>query len=201
MKESNAFVENTRSPVEATGIKGYLRRNFVLNSLATLVAGSLLGYTATPARAAAKSTVTEEELAPFRKIAKEKGVKLIFLDNEKVKAEKMSEMHLDMDMVRASLRNAIDRAGAQGLATIREKLERLMSSGTAAQQIDFVLGPGRQYMFPEDVERLAAKAEADKFHTFGIVCGTFCWLACVCTGKYNQECRERCRDIICPEKD
>jgi hypothetical protein len=200
MKENKGFQEHNRQPSSIPEEKGHGRRTFVVRTIVSLLGGSLVGYGGTtPARAQTKSSFKEEELAPFKKIAKEKGVKLAVLRNRKEQLTKMSEMHLDMDMVRASLENAISRSKKQGLSSIQAKLERLRLNGTAAQQIDFVLGSGRQYVFPEDLERLALKAEEDKFYTFGVVCGTFCWLACVCTGQFNQECRERCRDIICPK--
>jgi hypothetical protein len=177
----------------------YSRRGFVTRAI-SLLGGALFG--SVPVVGAAKEQtpgVAEEELAPFREIAKKKGFKLVFLTDQKANSKELTEMHLDMDMVRASLQNAIARAKKQGLKSILERLERLAASGTAAQQIDFVLGSGRQYMFPEDVEKWAAQAEKNKFHTFGVVCGTFCWLSCICTPN-AQECREKCRDIFCPEK-
>ncbi len=170
-----------------------LRRRSVLNVILAFIGGSLVTFGTGPASA----TVTEQELEPFKKIAREKGFKFTFKRGKKVSALVESEMHLDMDMVRASLKNAIERAKQKHLARIQERLERLLASGTAAQQVDFVLGSGSRYFFPEDIEALAAKAEKDKFQTFGVVCDTFCWVSCICT-QNAQECRERCRDIFCP---
>jgi hypothetical protein len=181
---------------------GLSRRSFVVKTSLSLFGASVLKYGFSTASAAGRenASITEEEMAPFKKIAKDKGVEISFGKPKENRVRPLSEMHLDMDMVRASLDNAVERAKKENLTAILERLERLRAKGTAAQQVDFVLGSGNQYMFPEDVERVAAMAEKDKFHSFGVVCGSFCWLSCICTGKNNQECRERCRDIFCPEK-
>ena len=178
------------------------RRSFVTKASLTLIGASTLAYSV-PSKAATSTAtnVTEEELAPFRKIAQEKGVKITFMKEKATRTRALSQMHLDMDMVRASLDNAIERATNQNLSKILPRLQRLRASGTAAQQVDFVLGSGRQYMFPEDVEKIAARAEKNKFHTFGVVCNTFCWLSCICTGDNNQECQQQCRDVICPDPE
>jgi hypothetical protein len=179
------------------------RRSFVTTAGLSVLGGSALVQglaSASAAETGANVTQpTEEELAPFKKIARDKGVKLTFLNEKENRVRPLSQMHLDMDMVRASLDNAVERAKKGNRTAILERLERLRANGTAAQKVDFVLGSGNQYMFPEDVEKVAAQAEKDKFHSFGVVCGSFCWLCCVCTANNNQECRERCRDIFCPE--
>lgn len=186
--------EHGSSLVRAINDTRTLVRRTFLKALLVLSGGTALSAAAVRAQAAT-SGIKEEELAPFRKIAKEKGVKLTVLTGDREPVRPQSQMHLDMDMVRASLRNAIARAKQQGLTSIQGKLERLLTKGAAAQQVDFVLGSGNRYFFPEDVEKLAAMAEKNKFHTFGIGCRIFCWVSCWCTGEFTQECRERCREI------
>lgn len=170
-----------------------VRRTF-LKIILAFSGGTALRFATAPVRAET-SKIKEEELAPFRKIAKEKGVELNVVAGDSKPNQAISQMHLDMDMVRASLRNAIDRAKQQGLASIQARLERLLASGTAAQQVDFVLGSGNRYFFPEDVEKYAAMAEKNKLHSFQVRCTIFCFLACLCTADFTQECRERCREL------
>lgn len=154
--------------------------------------------------ASAAIVPTEEELKPFREIAARKGAKYVF-GSRKLSAAKSGaplQMHLDMDMVRASLNNAIERTKKQKHYAISERLERLLANGTAAQQVDFVLGSGDKYFFPEDVETWAKMAEANKFHSFGVVCDEVCFIICKCSCWRRledcvQQCTERCRQIFC----
>jgi hypothetical protein len=187
--------ENKAPFLGTLGEAGTLVRRTFLKILLVFSGGTALSTSAAPAQVAATSGIKEEELAPFKKIANEKGVKLTVVTGNKEPVGRQTQMHLDMDMVRASLRNAIARAKQQGFTSLQGKLERLLANGTAAQQVDFVLGSGNRYYFPEDVEKLAAMAEKNKIHTFGIRCRIFCWISCWCTGDYTQECREKCREI------
>lgn len=105
------------------------------------------------------------------------------------------KMHLDMDMIRASIENAILRAGKQKQSSIQSKLRRLLSTGTAAQHIEFVHGTGR-YFFPEDLEKIAAAAtKKGGQSSFGVGCRIFCFISCICLGDFSQECREKCREL------
>lgn len=149
------------------------------------------------------AVLSESDLKPFREIATKKGAKFVVGSGDRYRPQSQGsrEMHLDMDMVRASLDDAIRRTRKKGQTVIAEKLERLRANGTAAQQVEFVLGSGDKYFFPEDVEKWAAMAEKNKFHSFGVVCDTVCYVICKCScwgpKECVQECTERCREIFC----
>jgi hypothetical protein len=193
--------KNAQKSADGKLRKTISRRSFIAKASVSIVAGPTIVSSVSLASAQgtnnAPATVTADELAPFKKIADEKGMSLVFVSQKTSLLASATEMHLDMDMVRASLKNAIERSKKSSIPNLQQKLERLLAKGTAAQQVDFVLGSGNRYMFPEDVEKLAAESEKNKFHTFGVICGSFCWLACTCL-PYNQECQQRCRDIFCP---
>jgi hypothetical protein len=174
-----------------------LFKYFLLTPLAFFAKGMGSAFGATPV-----PVPTEEELKPFREIAARKGAKFVLGPASRAASAngEPPKMHLDMDMVRASIDNAIARTRKQGLEAIAARLERLRDKGTAAQQVDFVLGSGQKYFFPEDVEKWAEQAEKDKFHSFGVVCNTVCYTICKCSCWFKdctQECTERCREIFC----
>lgn len=134
----------------------------------------------------------DKELLPFQRIAERKGVKLVIGGGESRRRPR--RIHLDMDMIRASIENAISRAGKRRQLSIRRKLQRLLSKGTAAQKIEFVHGSGR-YFFPEDLEKFAAASTKKGGRTFGIGCRIFCFISCICLADFTQECREKCREV------
>ena len=138
-----------------------------------------------------KAKISDKELEPFREIAKKKGAKL-FANQEPPAAQKQT-LHLDMDMVKASLENAIERTA--GKPELNEKLRRLLSNGTAAQQVDFVLGTGTYY-FPEDLEEVAKSGKIPVASGAQCwVCENVCTLVCNCLGNGDQYCKERCRQV------
>jgi hypothetical protein len=70
MKENKGFQELNRQRGRIPEEKGRGRRTFVVRTIVSLLGGSLVSYgETTSARAQTKSTLKEEELAPFRKIA------------------------------------------------------------------------------------------------------------------------------------
>jgi hypothetical protein len=133
----------------------------------------------------------------FVKIAKAKGVK-IFINQAPpavaaAKASAANTLHLDMNMVRASIEDAI--AKTKQNASLNAQLTRLLRSGTPVQQVEFVMGTGRYY-FPWDVE--AAIADSGKAAAASIqctVCENVCHLVCSCLGNGDQYCQDKCRDI------
>jgi hypothetical protein len=176
-----------------------LKRRSLLGGLLATLAFLVNGF-GISSRAIAAPMPTEEELRPFREIAARKGAKFLYGSAKRLPMDgSRMKMHLDMDMVRASIDNAIARTK---VPAIKERLERLRSKGTAAQQVDFVLGSGKNYFFPEDVERWAALAEENKFATFGVVCNTVCYLICKCFCNDKdcvQQCNQDCHDVFCPD--
>lgn len=125
----------------------------------------------------------------FLEIANLKGKKIYFNEPEPI--------HLDMDMVDASLKMAIQNA--KSLA-VKEKLIRLQTDGTDAQRVDFVMGEGTYY-FPEDLERLAKmsrEASAEGASTIG-VCRRICeinnYTICKCLGNGDQFCRDFAKKV------
>jgi hypothetical protein len=136
------------------------------------------------------------EYEPFVKIAKAKNVKIFVNQDAPVSAMgEAGQLHLDMNMVRASLENAITRSEAKGQKRIAEKLRRLLDKGTPVQQVDFVHGGGTYY-FPEDVEK--AIADSGKPAAAGVqcwVCNPVCYLVCTCQQKGDQYCKERCKQV------
>lgn len=151
-------------------------------------------FAQTPAQA--RASVPAAEYEPFRKIAQAKGVR-IFTDQSAPSAatSELNALHLDMNMVKASIENAISRT--QQDPELNQKLRRLLANGTAVQQVEFVHGTGRYY-FPEDVEQAitestrprAAAAQANCW-----ICTTVCTVVCNCLGNGDQYCKDRCREV------
>ena len=131
----------------------------------------------------------EVTINTFMDIAHSKGKKISFDEPEPI--------HLDMDMVDASLKMAIQNAKSE---IVKEKLIRLQEEGTDAQRVAFVMGEGTYY-FPEDLERLAKMsrdASDGGANTMGL-CRRFCevnnYTICRCLGNGDQACREFARNI------
>ena len=136
---------------------------------------------------------TAAERQPFIAIAKAKGATIAF---NSIKAQSNAQgVHLDMNMVQASINNAAARAKAAGYQSIAAKLQRLGAVGTAAQKTDFVMGSGKYY-FPEDIEKAGAQSGV---HAMGIVCHTFWYLVCRCHGNNDQDCHDAAR-TVCGEE-
>lgn len=138
---------------------------------------------------------SEADYEPFRKIAAAKGVKITMNASDAMTAQAVEALHLDMDMVRASLALAI-RESRKGNSTITEKLERLARNGTPVQQVEFVMGTGTYY-FPEDLEK-ALSAPAGRVEATGVqcvVCEWVCTTVCNCLGNGDQVCKDRCRNV------
>jgi len=136
------FLMEQNMPSDGSKLK---RRSFLARIIFTLMGPITL--TRKPVYGATRREL-DQELAPFRKIAADKQFKFTFRPGTRPARAPTREMHLDMDMVRASLNNAIERARSQRLTKIEERLQRLLTNGTAAQQVDFVLGSGTRYFFP-----------------------------------------------------
>lgn len=159
----------------------------------------------------AKPVTTAEERKPFEEIARRKGVRISFEAATtagaghaavagKPRARNGEYIHLDMDMVEESLRNAIQRAGAAGHWSIQAKLRHLLQRGTDAEKVEFVLGSGTYY-FPGDIDRMAKlsrQAGGRSLATGGCrrVCTTVYYLLCRCIQlRDDQECRETSREF------
>lgn len=181
------------------------KRSRFLAALAGVVA---VFRSARPAPAVADATSapavlhpnSNPEYKPFIDIANRKGKQITFY-SVKVNKAAPDVIHLDMDMVRASLDNAIERSKKEDITWLTPRLEYLRSHGTGAQQVDFVLGSGNRYFFPQDVEKLVALSEnpVTAKSDCPLICRLFCWLACICTGDARQECTERCREVCSPK--
>jgi hypothetical protein len=142
------------------------------------------------ADSALTAPITQDEWKPFEEIAKAKGSKIEFNNVQKQGA--MGEIHLDMNMVNASIANAAARAKAAGNMHLAAKFDRLAANGTAAQKSDFVLGTGNYY-FPEDIAK-GVSANSNKIGPCEIVC----YAVCVCRSTPQttvQQCRDICRRI------
>jgi hypothetical protein len=162
---------------------------------------------------------TAEERKPFEEIARRKGVTIRFnaavtqkAANSTVAAESAAltgdSIHLDMDMVEESLRNAIKRTGEAGELSIQGKLKQLLETGTDAEKVDFVLGSGTYY-FPGDVAQLAKLSRLSGGRSVaGYDCRRICkfiyFLVCRCIQRRDeQECNETKREyceIHCPKE-
>jgi len=155
---------------------------------------------------------TAQERKPFEEIARRKGVTISFdapATGKEAKttlaAESMAttgeSIHLDMEMVEESLRNAIKRTGEAGQLSIQGKLKQLLETGTDAEKVEFVLGSGTYY-FPGDVAQLANLSRLSGGRSLkGIdckrVCETIYYLVCRCIQLRDaQECHETSR-IFC----
>jgi hypothetical protein len=139
---------------------------------------------------------TVADYEPFKKIAAAKGAK-ITINAAGVGAMSVpDQLHLDMDMVRASLALAIRDAQKKGRKEIADKLERLAKSGTAVQQVEFVMGTGTYY-FPEDIEK-SLNDVGKPVQAAGVqcvVCDWVCTTVCSCLGNGDQACKDRCRNV------
>ena len=150
---------------------------------------------ASQAPAQKQAPVTEYD--PFVKIANAKRVRIHVNKAPPTTpvAAGGGALHLDMNMVRASLENAIARTRSQ--KEINAKLRRLLARGTAVQQVEFVMGSGTYY-FPEDVEKAITESQRVGVKQSGgqcWVCENVCWLVCTCLENSEQYCREKCRQV------
>jgi hypothetical protein len=124
----------------------------------------------------------------FQEIAKNKGVPISL--NER------TPIHLDMNMIEASLDMAIRNARN---GEIKEKLQRLRTTGSDSQKVEFVMGEG-QYYFPEDIEMLAAASRRkvefkDDDTTCFKICEVTYYVVCRCLGNNEQACFDKARQI------
>lgn len=177
-----------------------MNRRSVLASIGISLLGPFPFSRSNDIAAQATKPASADEYAPFEAIAKKKGVRIfINQDPPTVAAAGASPivpqaLHLDMNMVRASIDNAIARTKSnQGL---NQKLSRLRTSGTAVQQVEFVHGSGTYY-FPEDIERAIAGAGTVQAASDAqcLTCLVTCWVVCTCQENSSQYCREKCREI------
>lgn len=124
----------------------------------------------------------------FKSIAERKGVKISI--NEPL------EIHLDMNMIEASLEMAIQNISNE---QIKIRLRRLQETGTDAQKVDFVMGEG-EYYFPEDIEMLASRSRANnglpaaEGNCFK-VCEVTYYVVCRCLGNSEQVCFDKAKRI------
>jgi hypothetical protein len=139
-----------------------------------------------------------DEQIPFTEIAKRKNKKITFGSALSAKTEHIDDtLHLDMDMVEESIRNAVARTQRDGKTIIADKLQRLLDGGADSEKIEFVLGSGTYY-FPEDLNRAAQIARTSSDATNDRcrkVCDNVCWMVCKCVTGGEQQCGERCRQI------
>lgn len=124
----------------------------------------------------------------FQNIATAKGVS--------ISINKPAEIHLDMNMIEASLDMAIQNSSSE---PIKVRLRRLKSQGTDAQKVDFVMGEG-EYHFPEDLEMLAKHSRKNNgLEAATGKCFRFCevtyYVICRCLGNSEQVCADKARRI------
>lgn len=124
----------------------------------------------------------------FRKIAQTKGVG--------ISINKSRAIHLDMNMIEASLDSAIANSVDPDI-TLR--LKHLKASGSDAQKVDFVMGKGKYY-FPDDIEMLAKLSRQSNGAILeGRICEEVChvtgYVLCRCLGNGEQECFDMWREI------
>jgi len=103
-------------------------------------------------------------------------------------------LHLDMNMVRASIENAIARTKQK--PELNKKLQRLLGNGTAVQQVEFVHGSGKYY-FPEDLEKAIAQSQNVNASSDAQcwVCENVCTVVCNCLGNGDQYCKDKCKEV------
>jgi hypothetical protein len=171
-----------------------MKRRAVLVSMGVGLLGQLPLAPAPGAEAAPPVTTHAAARAydPFKKIARDKGVQ-IFIDKTQPKAMATeAALHLDMNMVHASIEHAIELT--RGNALLNAKFQRLLQQGTPVQQVEFVMGSGRYY-FPEDLETAVAEQSTASSNPQCWVCETVCPIVCSCQGNGDQYCREHCRQV------
>jgi hypothetical protein len=177
-----------------------MNRRSVLASIGISLLGPLPFKRSAVSAAQTAKPVSAAEYAPFEAIAKKKGVRIyINQDPPTVAAAGASRivpqaLHLDMNMVRASIENAIARTKANQV--LNQKLSRLLAGGTAVQQVEFVHGSGT-YHFPEDIEHAIASAGKPLAASDAqcLTCLTVCWVVCTCQENSSQYCRDKCREV------
>jgi len=206
MKEN---IENIVSQFESGQVS---RRQLIgqLTALAAMVAGGGEALGAQESKGSGqkrKPVLTAEERKPFEEIARRKGVTISFDSSPRLAKSDVSvakttapnnSIHLDMDMVEESLRNAIKRTGESGQLSIQGKLKQLLASGTDAEKVDFVLGSGTYY-FPGDVELLAKLSRLSGGRSAGVDCHKVCefvyyWVCRCIQSRDHQECEETKRE-------
>jgi hypothetical protein len=131
-----------------------------------------------------------KSLRPFIGIAKKKGLLLSF--DECLPKDYYALWRVDMDLVRASIENAITQSKRQKMDAITVRLERLIFNGTDAQQLDFVLGGGSVYYFPEDVEKMIHSGPKVA-HRFNLQ--RLSWLRCRPLNDGTQICEEHNKQL------
>lgn len=131
-----------------------------------------------------RSLQAQVELCVFIDIANKKKLSLSFRDDA---LRRRSLSCVDIDLTRASIENAVARATRMRLAPLAERLQRLLSHGTAAQQVGFVLGSAPTYYFPEDIERMAQSGPLVD-HPFTM--HGFAWVRCRPLNAKEQICEE-----------
>jgi hypothetical protein len=147
---------------------------------------------------------------PFNAIANRKGHP-IHWDSPIEHEEFSTSIHLDMNMVEASLDSAIhmfeketnsinDVERRKSRDSILISLKNLRSQGSTADKVRFVMTSGTYY-FSEDLERMADSAESNDHRTSSIckrVCEPVIYFVCrcICTPQpYGQDCEQFCREM------
>jgi hypothetical protein len=145
----------------------------------------------------------DERKAAFEKIARDKGVQIIFSEN--ITESRSETFHLDLNMLDQSIRDSIvdlenqleQRPSDAALSIIKDKFARLLKDGRYIDKVHYVLGSG-SYYFPEDIEAMIATAE-DTVNRVSISktpsCTNVCRVVCTCLGGGEQSCRDFCRDV------
>ncbi len=135
---------------------------------------------------------------PFEAIANKKGKKITFLDesNKSPRADisKMPTLHLDMDMVDASLEDAKKYAIAQNKNSLVAKLEKLQLNGSDSDKVYFVHGTGT-YFFSEDIAIMAEDSRKGGVVERVSICDNLCYIVCRCLIDGDQICSRICRQI------
>lgn len=170
-------------------------------SLGILLTGGVSSLSSQTTKKPSAKTLSANGQQPFIDIAKRKGVRITFGANLSKLAD--GPIHLDMDMVEQSIRDAIRRLVKPN--PIADKLQWLLDKGTDTQKVDFVLGSG-SYYFPGDIEKLAELSRTSGGRSKGVecrrVCETIYYWVCKCIQRRDdQECRETSRifcEIRCP---
>jgi hypothetical protein len=126
----------------------------------------------------------------FTTIAKKKGVHITWQAHNQQDHDKR-QIHLDMNMINASLQLAIQNCVN---TSIKEKLLRLQNNGTDVQKVEFVMGTGT-YHFPEDIEMLVKHFNDDDNGTCQNICEIIAYTVCRCVELGDQVCQEVSRNI------
>lgn len=142
-------------------------------------------------------TISTLETSRFAAIADRKRKSISWVENFDEVPVPDTRIHLDMDMVDASIDTVIERLSDD--RHLRERFQHFQKTATNAQKIDFVYGSGT-FWFPDEMEALAhASRETDDVVSLAISCRVVVYIVCRCIIGKNPDVPDDAIEQLCSE--